>query len=164
MSSVVISGNTSGAITLSAPAVAGTNTITLPAVTGTMLTTASTGTVLQVVTVQINTRYSLTSSSFAGIGPTLSITPSSTSSRILLLCTFSIQFPAYTYMTFFRNSTNVSGAAQGIITYGASSAWTNATMIYLDSPATSSAITYQLAMYSNSGTIYLNDYSAGNNC
>ena len=34
MSSVVISGDTSGAITLSAPAVAGTNTITLPARTG----------------------------------------------------------------------------------------------------------------------------------
>jgi hypothetical protein len=37
MSSVVISGDTSGAITLSAPAVAGTNTITLPASTGTAL-------------------------------------------------------------------------------------------------------------------------------
>lgn len=35
MSSVVISGDTSGAITLAAPTVAGTNTITLPAVTGT---------------------------------------------------------------------------------------------------------------------------------
>jgi hypothetical protein len=37
MSSVVISGDTSGAITLSAPAVAGTNTITLPASTGTIM-------------------------------------------------------------------------------------------------------------------------------
>ena len=37
MSSVVISGDTSGAITLSAPAVAGTNTITLPAATGTAM-------------------------------------------------------------------------------------------------------------------------------
>ena len=41
MSSVVISGNTSGSITLSAPAVAGTNTITLPAETGTLVTTAT---------------------------------------------------------------------------------------------------------------------------
>lgn len=41
MSSVVISGDTSGAITLAAPAVAGTNTITLPALTGTVLTSAS---------------------------------------------------------------------------------------------------------------------------
>jgi hypothetical protein len=37
MSQVVISGDTSGAITLAAPAVAGTNTITLPAATGTVM-------------------------------------------------------------------------------------------------------------------------------
>jgi hypothetical protein len=38
MSSVVISGDTSGAITLSAPAIAGTNTLTLPAQTATIAT------------------------------------------------------------------------------------------------------------------------------
>ena len=37
MSSVVISGDTSGAITLAVPTVAGTNTATLPAVTGTVM-------------------------------------------------------------------------------------------------------------------------------
>ena len=41
MSSVVISGNTSGTITLDAPAVAGTTTLTLPATTGTVALTAS---------------------------------------------------------------------------------------------------------------------------
>jgi len=43
MSSVVISGDTSGAITLAAPAVAGTNTITLPALTGTVALTSTNG-------------------------------------------------------------------------------------------------------------------------
>jgi hypothetical protein len=42
MADLVLSGNTSGAITISAPAVAGTNTLTLPANTGTVITTAST--------------------------------------------------------------------------------------------------------------------------
>jgi hypothetical protein len=37
MSSIVISGDTSGAITLAAPSVAGTNTATLPAATGTVM-------------------------------------------------------------------------------------------------------------------------------
>jgi hypothetical protein len=37
MSSVVISGNTSGSITLSAPDVSGSNTATLPAATGTVM-------------------------------------------------------------------------------------------------------------------------------
>ena len=41
MSSVVVSGNTSGAVTLEAPSVAGTVTVTLPAAAGTMLTSAS---------------------------------------------------------------------------------------------------------------------------
>jgi len=122
-----------------------------------------TGTILQVVTAQIATRYDINTRSFAGFGPTLSITPRSTSSRIYLLTSMSIQFPSYSYMTFFRDGTNVSGAAQGIITYGATSIWFNTTMMYVDSPATTSAITYQIAMYSNSGTISLNDYSAGNN-
>jgi len=41
MSSVVISGDTSGAITVAAPSVAGTNTITLPAATGTVALTSA---------------------------------------------------------------------------------------------------------------------------
>lgn len=41
MSSVVIKGDTSGQITLSAPAVAGTNTLTLPTVTATVATNAN---------------------------------------------------------------------------------------------------------------------------
>jgi hypothetical protein len=43
MSSVVISGDTSGSVTLSAPAVSGTTTLTLPATTGTVLTTGNAG-------------------------------------------------------------------------------------------------------------------------
>jgi hypothetical protein len=41
MSSVIISGDTSGSITLAAPAVAGTNTLTLPASTGNILASTS---------------------------------------------------------------------------------------------------------------------------
>ena len=51
MSSVVISGDTSGAITVAAPAVAGTNTITLPAVTGNaIVSTAVSSSILATVT------------------------------------------------------------------------------------------------------------------
>jgi hypothetical protein len=42
MSSIVVSGDTSGTVTISAPAVAGTPTLTLPTTSGTILTTAST--------------------------------------------------------------------------------------------------------------------------
>lgn len=42
MASIVVSGDTSGTVTLSAPSVAGTTTLTLPTTSGTVLTNAST--------------------------------------------------------------------------------------------------------------------------
>jgi hypothetical protein len=43
MASLVLNGNTSGSITISSPAVSGSNTLTLPANTGTVLTTNGSG-------------------------------------------------------------------------------------------------------------------------
>lgn len=43
MASLVLTGDTSGQVTISAPAVAGTTTLTLPATTGTVLTDATVG-------------------------------------------------------------------------------------------------------------------------
>lgn len=43
MSSLVLTGDTSGQVTLAAPAVAGTTTLTLPATTGTILNDATVG-------------------------------------------------------------------------------------------------------------------------
>lgn len=50
MSSVVIAGDTSGSVTLQAPAVAGTTTLTLPAVSGTVMAPATAGTSGQLLT------------------------------------------------------------------------------------------------------------------
>ena len=46
MASIKLQGDTSGELTISAPAVAGTNTLTLPASSGTLATTADTPTAL----------------------------------------------------------------------------------------------------------------------
>ena len=54
MSSIIISGDTSGAITVAAPAVSGTNTVTLPASTGTVVvSTAVSTSILSTVTNKI---------------------------------------------------------------------------------------------------------------
>ena len=45
MASIVVSGNTSGTITISAPDVSGSNTLTLPASTGTLVTTSGAQTI-----------------------------------------------------------------------------------------------------------------------
>jgi len=66
MSSVIIAGNTSGTITLDAPAVAGTTTLTLPTTSGTVLTSATTQAGLP--------------ANIAGNGPSFSAYPSSTQS------------------------------------------------------------------------------------
>jgi hypothetical protein len=55
MSSVVISGDTSGSVTLAAPAVAGTTTLTLPASTGTVMVNGPAFSAYQSVSVSLTT-------------------------------------------------------------------------------------------------------------
>lgn len=184
MSSVVIAGDTSGSITLAAPAVAGSNTITLPASTGTILTTTSpkAGNVIQVVYVEKKNTFSGTSVSDNGgyfidvTGMSASITPSSTASKILIMTTI-YGNNAYGYNFSYRLKRTIGGTTtfpilgtsegsrpvgtgRGSIydpTYGVYN--TNSTGgIHQDSPNTTSAITYQVQIggYSGDTTVYLN--------
>lgn len=113
MASIVVAGDTSGSVTLTAPLVAGTTTLTLPTVNGTVLTTGSTtgvnasaistgtlatarlpaGTVLQVVRQNVTTQaaYSLNGAAIQATALSASITPTSASSHIIVQMTASIQ-------------------------------------------------------------------------
>ena len=85
MSSLVISGDTSGTISLTAPAVSGTTTLTLPTTSGTVLTNGTNtnfpaGSVLQVVNSTATSGViSTTSTSFVTTNFSLSINLSSAS-------------------------------------------------------------------------------------
>jgi hypothetical protein len=74
MSAVVIAGDTSGAITLQAPAVSGTTTVTIPATTGNFLLDTTTGVCRAWVnfngtgTVAIRASYNVTSITDNGTG------------------------------------------------------------------------------------------------
>ena len=113
MSSVVISGNTSGTITLDAPAVAGTTTLTLPATSGTIITTGNipTGSVLQVMQTVKSDTYSTTSSTFNDVtGLSVSITPSSSSNKILVFVDAALGVTNAAYgaqLRLLRNSTAI---------------------------------------------------------
>ena len=171
MSSVVISGDSSGAITLAAPSVAGTNTITLPASTGTMVTTGSpqSGSVLQVVNAVYGTYTTLASSAYADTGLAASITPKFSTSKVLVQVTISgagRSNAAVNNALFLRLVKNGStlyyidetlGYTGTTLAQNASSSFS-----YLDSPATTSSITYniQMANYNNGGTVWINNYSA----
>lgn len=105
MSSVVIAGDTSGSVTLQAPATAGSPILTLPTTSGTLLTSATnnisasnittgtlpyaqlpTGSVLQVVQASTTSRTAVSNTStYAATSLTASITPKFATSKILVL-------------------------------------------------------------------------------
>ena len=168
MSSIQINGNTSGSITIEAPAVAGTNTITLPASTGTVLTDTApkAGNILQVVQGRTKTLVTTTSVTFVDIGLEATITPSSTSSKILVICNVAGIFVDATSGSFpslilLRDSTNVTGdvgapyLAYPHLYLGSATTRAGATaMNYLDSPSTTAATTYKIQTFiSGGGTV-----------
>ncbi len=119
------------------------------------LSSPQTGSVLQVVSSVYGTYPTSTSStSFVTTGHTLSITPTSATSKILLISHFqtltNTQGNSGNY-TFARNGTNLN--ANGFAEQNAyGPAWMTLAMNYLDSPATTSAITYAVFYKSQAGT------------
>jgi len=162
MSSIVISGDSSGSITLASPSVAGTNTITLPASTGTVLTTGSpqSGGVIQVVQGLSTTYTTTTSTSYVTTTVTANITPKFSTSKILIMACLN---------GVYNTNTGNSGATVAIFKNGSSLSllMVNGAYIqdthqqfavlsgnYLDSPATTSSITYAIYFkQSYSGTV-----------
>ena len=146
MANLKLSGDTSGVITVAAPAVAGTNTITLPAETGTILTNqTSVGKILQVVSATQNTEVTTTSSSLIDTGLTATITPSATSSKIVVFYSMPIlvQTTEIIQVALIRGSTNILNNVRGMQT---ANPQLNVIIsnCFLDSPSTTSATTYKI--------------------
>jgi hypothetical protein len=186
MSSIVIFGDTSGSITLDAPAVAGTNTLTLPAATGTILTTASSinassitsgtlpkqqlpaGSVLQVITATDLVERSTTSTSFVTASNTLSVTisPTSASNKIFVVATTT----GYKndnnngIYTIYRGATNLGNPTNGMQVINFNQ-YVPVAMSILDSPNTTNSTTYQVyfRMSGGTGNAYLSAGIAGAN-
>ena len=115
------------------------------------------GKVLQVVTATDETQRTTTSTTFTDItGLSVTITPSSTSSKILVTCStsgYSGNTVAASEYTLVRGSTNLATNFIGRL-FGANDLRASITMTVLDSPATTSATTYkaQFRRSSASGT------------
>ena len=131
----------------------------------TFASAVSAGAVLQVVTATDDTERSTTSTSFVTASNTLSvsITPSSTSNKILIFYSATIQSPSGNTVgtTIYRNGTTNLGTSAGFTgNYGsANTQRTQASSHYLDSPSTTSSTTYQIYIRNESGanTVYLNE-------
>ena len=145
------------------------DTITIPS--GATLTNNGTasgfpglGKIAQIVQTTKTDTTSWNTMTFVGIGLDVNITPSSSSSKILIASSVSVgNNGATAHFRIYRNSTEVfiADAASNrsrdtfSISIGNTYWQTLQTPIYLDSPATTSQITYSIKMASN-GTTYLN--------
>ena len=117
----------------------------------------ATGTVLQVVQSTATASFSTSGTTYVATGLTATITPSSTSSKVLI----SFTGPAYSggtnyvYLTVYRNGvTNLGlGSIAALATTGNNPGTydTSVTSMYLDSPATTSATTYTVYVKSSGG-------------
>lgn len=122
-----------------------------------------TGAVLQVVQFGTGTPFSTTSTSPTSTGFTQSITPSSASSKVLIIASSVLGVPTTGTngnVNLYRNNTTalVSTATPNYVTYGAAAYNANAfTAVYLDSPATTSSTSYTLYAWLNGAatTIYV---------
>ena len=149
------------------------NNASIAAAAGISTSKLGAGSVLQVVQASYSTYTEVKSTSFTDSGITASITPTSSSSKILIILNPAIgvyrnsNLNIHGSMNIVRGSTQItqldapsieSGTGiGGYIVLG-----TAASFIYLDSPATTSSTTYKMQMRINNtssgGTVRLNDY------
>jgi len=176
---LILQGATSGSTTIQATD-AVTATLTLPATTGTVLTTTSpkAGNVIQVVTAEYSTQVSISNTTtWTDSGLSASITPSSSSSKILVIISQATQVerastsPTLGNVRLLRGATSIwsnTDFVGGIAATGAFSVanWKiTGSIVYLDSPATTSSTTYKTQGRPNSAeaSYSVNFQNAGTN-
>ena len=171
MSSIVVAGDSSGSITIAAPAVAGSGTLTLPVATDTLIGKATTdtltnksiaatqltgtiaaaalpaGTVLQVVQGTYSTQTTNSTTTYADTGLTATITPTRNTSKILVMIVHGESGKTGTTNGFrsqLLRGVNVLTPVSEDSGYAAvASTFFNLSGTYLDSPATTSSTTYK---------------------
>jgi len=187
LSKVAITGNASGTgtLTLSAPNTDTDRTLTLPDNTGTMMLTNTAvaksqlpaGSVLQVVSTTKTDTFSTASTTFVDVtGVSVSITPTSATSKIFVIVSMSCTGTAGVFSAHARLMRGATAIAVGDADGGrtqASLMWEGGqeanfgiSVTNLDSPATTSATTYKMQLRTNNAsyTTYVNRATTdGNN-
>ena len=147
----------------------------LTQITGDGLATSGlpTGSVLQVVQGSTTSHLNTSSTSYVDSGVSASITPSSTSNKILVLVslhagtTDSGGNGAETGIQLLRDSTQIAEYQRGIFhddsTGGTSHVDAVISLCKLDSPSTTSSVTYKPQVKTSSGSFRVNDYSTSAN-
>ena len=167
--------NISGSSTLN---LGSTNTSTIAAPAGTAFTNM--GKIGQVVSAETSTETNVTGTTYADTGLSASITPSSTSSKILIMTAqhFQLQRPSSAYVlggfrllrgssAIFQPNPEDGSGSYGLGFQVASATASNLngynTINYLDSPSTTSATTYKTQMRAYTGQGQITAQKAGPN-
>jgi hypothetical protein len=166
--SLVLQSSSGGQITIQEPATASNFTATLPATTGTFVTTGTpqSGGVIQTVNFTTTSTTTTTSATFVTTNLTASITPRFSTSKILVLMSATIDSTdganRQAVITLYRNATNLNAGGFTNAFTPAGRVMTPASIIYLDSPATTSSTAYTiyLASPNASGIVVFNQGSA----
>lgn len=165
MSKVAIEGNISGSgtLTIAAPNTNSNFTLDIPAASGTLDRLNRAGNVLQVVQASTSTQVLISTSTYTDTGLSASITPTNSSSKILVIVSQSMQTQvtantdAITAFRIVRDSTAVAtyNRIQGVRAGTGSSSFVinigYVSPIYLDSPSTTSSVTYKTQFSMTSG-------------
>jgi len=123
------------------------------------------GSVIQVVQVVKTDSFSSSTNGYVDVtGLTASITPTSSSSKILVMATVSGGNPLNGNFTInlLRNSTNICQSTSAVdnstaaLPYGVNYLFTSVPITFLDSPATTSATTYKIQINTFGTTGYVN--------
>ena len=167
-----LNGSSSGYVELDVPAAAGSHTLTLPdgggssgqylqtngsGVLSWVTAAAGTGRILQIQSASHSNPTSTSSTSYQSTGLSASITPSATSSKVIVVCT-SAATPNVATSGVFQvvkrdGTTDVTNTT---ITYNdgtAADTWRSTSMFGVDSPSTTSSTTYTLYFKSYSGAL-----------
>jgi len=169
MSKLRLTGSTSGFTELTAPAVAGSNTLTLPTGNGSsgqvlstngsgVLSFIGAGKILQVVSMTTSTQTTATTTTFIDTAITLSITPSASTSKVLVMAVaagLAKRDQDTTGALQLLRETSVLTAMEGVFGYTANTNHMGggaSVMNYLDTPATTSSVTYKVQVRNRGGT------------
>jgi hypothetical protein len=157
---LILQGATSGSTTIQATD-AVTQTITLPNATGTIITTGNipTGSVVQVVTAILSTSFSTSSASAVATGLKATITPSSSSNKILVLVQANLNVTksgvgdCFANTNVYRNASSIWTGYYQVGNYASTDLRGLGVTIFVDSPSTTSATTYEYYVNSALATV-----------
>jgi hypothetical protein len=174
-----LNGSSSGYVELDVPAAAGSHTLTLPDGNGSsgqylqtngsgvlswVTAAAGTGRILQIQSASNSTNANTSSTSYQSTGLSASITPSATSSKVIVVCTSSATPNVATsgvFQVVKRDGT--TEVTNTTITYNdgtAADTWRSTSMFGVDSPSTTSSTTYTLYFKSFNGTLVYEGWGA----